>query len=60
MYTVGIPDNQYRRATQVLGPDMANHIDYEAEDQGDGFHVCQVLLIQCRVAGICGWKLKIQ
>lgn len=39
MYTVGIPDNQYRRATQVLGPDMANHIDYEAEDQGDGFHV---------------------
>ena len=39
MYTVGIPDNQYRRATQVLGPDMANPIDYEAEDQGDGFHV---------------------
>jgi len=39
MYTVGIPDSQYRRANQVLGPDMANPIEYEAEDQGDGFHV---------------------
>mgnify|MGYP001300412588 CR=1 FL=1 len=39
MYTVGIPDSQYRRANQVLGPDMANPIEYEAEDQGDGFYV---------------------
>jgi len=39
MYTLGIPDSQYRRTTQVLGPDMANPIDYDAVDQGDGFFI---------------------
>ena len=39
MYTIGIPDSQYRRATQVLGPDMANPIEYETQDQGDGFYI---------------------
>ena len=39
MYTLGIPNRQYRRATQVLGPNMANPIEYNAVDQGDGFYV---------------------
>ena len=38
-YTLGIPDRQYRRATQVLGPDNANPIDYESVDQEDGFYL---------------------
>jgi len=39
MYTLGIPNRQYRRATQVLGPENANPIDYSTVDQGDGFYV---------------------
>ena len=39
MFTLGIPNRQYRRATQVLGPNMANPIEYNAVDQGDGFYV---------------------
>ena len=39
MYTLGIPDNQYRRATQVLGPENANPIEYDTIDQEDGFFV---------------------
>ena len=39
MYTLGIPDNQYRRATQVLGPTNANPIEYNALDQDDGFFI---------------------
>ena len=39
MYTLGIPDNQYRRATQILGPDNANPIEYNTIDQEDGFYV---------------------
>ena len=39
MFTLGIPDNQYRRATQVLGPENANPIEYNVVDQGDGFFV---------------------
>ena len=39
MYTLGIPNRQYRRATQVLGPENANPIDYDAVDQGDGFYL---------------------
>ena len=39
MYTLGIPSRQYRRATQVLGPDNANHIEYDAIDQNDGFYL---------------------
>ena len=39
MYTLGIPNRQYRRATQVLGPENANPIEYEAIDQDDGFYL---------------------
>ena len=39
MFTLGIPNRQYRRATQVLGPENANPIEYNAVDQGDGFYV---------------------
>lgn len=39
MYTLGIPDNQYRRANQVLGPDNANHIEYNSINQNDGFYL---------------------
>ena len=39
MFTIGVPDRQYRRATQVLGPDNANPIEYETEKQEDGFYV---------------------
>ena len=38
-YTIGIPDQQYRRATQVLGPENANPIEYDTVDQGDGFYL---------------------
>ena len=38
-YTLGIPDQQYRRATQVLGPANANPIEYDTIDQEDGFYV---------------------
>ena len=39
MYTLGVPDSQYRRCTQVLGPESADPIDYEAYKQGDGFYL---------------------
>ena len=39
MYTLGIPNRQYRRATQVLGPKNANPIEYNTIDQGDGFYI---------------------
>jgi hypothetical protein len=39
MFTLGIPNRQYRRATQVLGPENANPIEYDVMDQGDGFYV---------------------
>ena len=39
MFTLGIPDTQYRRTTQVLGPENSNHIDYDAVKQDDGFYV---------------------
>tara|TARA_R110002012_G_C11545036_1_gene601830 strand:- start:591 stop:1067 length:477 start_codon:yes stop_codon:yes gene_type:complete len=39
MYTLGIPNRQYRRATQILGPENANPIEYDTVDQGDGFYV---------------------
>ena len=39
MYTLGIPDRQYRRAAQVLGPANANPIEYDAIDQNDGFYL---------------------
>ena len=39
MYTLGIPNRQYRRTTQVLGPALANPISYEAHKQDDGFYM---------------------
>jgi hypothetical protein len=39
MFTLGIPNRQYRRCTQVLGPERGNPIEYDAIDQGDGFYL---------------------
>ena len=39
MYTLGIPNRQYRRATQVLGSTNSNPIEYDSIDQGDGFYL---------------------
>ena len=39
MYTLGIPNRQYKSCTQVLGPENANPIEYDAVDQGDGFYL---------------------
>ena len=39
MYTLGIQNRQYKRCTQVLGPENANPIEYDAVDQGDGFYL---------------------
>lgn len=39
MFTLGIPDRQYRRCTQVLGSERANPIEYNEVDQGDGFYL---------------------
>ena len=38
MFTLGIPERQYRRTTQVLGPENANPIEYDAVNQNDGFY----------------------
>jgi len=38
MYTLGIPNRQYRRTTQVLGPESADPIEYEVIKQEDGFY----------------------
>ena len=39
MFTLGIPNRQYRRATQVLGPELAEPINYNAVKQDDGFYM---------------------
>ena len=39
MYTLGIPNKQYRRTTQVLGHESAEPIEYDAIKQDDGFYV---------------------
>jgi len=39
MYTLGIPNRQYRRTTQVLGPALANPISYDVVKQDDGFYM---------------------
>ena len=39
MFTLGIPDTQYRRTTQVLGSDNADPIAYDAVKQDDGFYI---------------------
>ena len=39
MYALGIPKMHYRRTTQVLGPESADPISYEAHKQDDGFYL---------------------
>jgi len=39
MYALGIPNRQYRRCTQVLGPELAEPIHYDAVKQDDGFYL---------------------
>ena len=39
MYTLGIPNRQYRRATQVLGPKLSTPINYDIVKQDDGFYM---------------------
>ena len=39
MFTLGIPNRQYRRATQVLRHEGANPIEYEEKKQEDGFYI---------------------
>lgn len=39
MFTLGIPERQYRRTTQVLGSDNADPINYDAVKQNDGFYM---------------------
>jgi hypothetical protein len=39
MYALGIPNRQYRRCTQVLGPERAEPINYDAVKQDDGFYL---------------------
>ena len=39
MFTLGIPNRQYRRTTQVLGHEGAKPIEYEAKKQDDGFYI---------------------
>ena len=39
MYALGIPKMHYRRTTQVLGPESADPISYEAYKQDDGFYL---------------------
>ena len=39
MFTLGIPDTQYRRTTQVLGSNNADPIMYDAVKQDDGFYM---------------------
>tara|TARA_R110001583_G_scaffold43864_3_gene139305 strand:- start:31 stop:1020 length:990 start_codon:yes stop_codon:yes gene_type:complete len=39
MYTLGIPNRQYRRCTQVLGPELADPVSYDIHKQDDGFYM---------------------
>ena len=39
MFTLGIPNRQYRRATQVLGPELSTPISYDSTKQDDGFYM---------------------
>jgi hypothetical protein len=39
MFTLGIPERQYRRATQVLANSKSKPISYEEHKQEDGFYV---------------------
>ena len=51
MYSLGIPERQFRRTTQVLGPEAADPIEYESVKQDDGFYL---FVINIRK----GWLLK--
>ena len=39
MFALGIPNRQYRRTTQVLGPELAEPINYNVVKQDDGFYM---------------------
>ena len=39
MFALGIPERQYRRTTQVLGPYMSTPTNYDAIKQDDGFYL---------------------
>ena len=39
MFTLGIPERQYRRATQVLSNSRSKPINYEERKQEDGFYM---------------------
>ena len=39
MYALGIPNRQYRRTTQVLGPELADPVTYDVMKQEDGFYM---------------------
>ena len=39
MYSLGIPERQFRRTTQVLGPEAADPIEYESVKQDYGFYL---------------------
>ena len=39
MFKLGIPKRHYRRATMVLGPESADHIEYNHHLQDDGFYM---------------------
>ena len=39
MYTLGIPNRQFRRATSVLGPEAADPIEFDSYKQDDGFYL---------------------
>ena len=39
MFTLGIPNKQYRRATSVLGHESAEPIEHDAIKQDDGFYM---------------------
>ena len=39
MFTLGIPERQYRRTTQVLSNSRNKPINYEERKQGDGFYM---------------------
>ena len=39
MFALGIPESQYRRTTQDLGPYMSTPTNYNAVEQDDGFYL---------------------
>ncbi len=39
MYSLGIPERQFRRTTQVLGPESSYPIEFDSFKQNDGFYL---------------------